>query len=254
MGERLAVVSGGGTGIGKAIARGLADDGYRVVIIGRRAEVLERACEEIDRAVGAARTVAVPADLTDPGQVARAAEAIAALGAVDVLVNNAGAIITTPTDGSLEALAEAWRRDLDVNLLSAVLLTTALTDHLRRPGGRLIVISSAAAQRGGAGSHSAGSYAAAKAGLHGWAFGLTRALGPDGITVNVLAPGYVTDTPIFGERMTPEFHAGKIADTLVGRAGTPDDVAAAVRYIASPAAGYLTGQVIGLNGGAVLGR
>jgi 3-oxoacyl-[acyl-carrier protein] reductase len=179
---------------------------------------------------------------------------IAGLGPVDVLVNNAGAIITPPEDDSLAALAASWRRDLDTNLLTAVLLTTALQGALRRPGGRLVVISSAAAQRGGAGPHSAGSYAAAKAALHGWAFGLARQLGPDGITVNVLAPGYVEDTEIFGADRDEEFHARKIADTLVGRAGTPEDVAEAVAYLASPAAGYLTGQVIGLNGGAVLGR
>ncbi|GAA0660470.1 SDR family oxidoreductase [Kitasatospora atroaurantiaca] len=254
MTERLAVVSGGGTGIGKAIARELAGSGYRVVILGRRAEVLERAREEIDLALGEPRVVPVVADLTDPAQVSGAAETITALGPVDVLVNNAGAVITPPADAGLAALAESWRRDLDINLLTAVLLTTALLDHLRRPGGRLIVISSAAAQRGGAGPHSAGSYAAAKAALHGWAFGLTRQLGPDGITVNVLAPGYVADTEIFGEGWSPEFHAAKIADTLVGRAGTPEDVAGMVGYLASPAAGYLTGQVIGLNGGAVLGR
>ncbi|MDH6113839.1 3-oxoacyl-[acyl-carrier protein] reductase [Kitasatospora sp. MAP12-15] len=216
--------------------------------------MLEQARAEIDRAVGAARIVPVQADLTDPHQVTAAAAAIAELGPVDVLVNNAGAVISAPVDDSLSGLAEAWRRDLDTNLLTAVLLTTALLGQLRRPGGRLIMISSAAAQRGGAGPHSAGSYAAAKAALHGWAFGLARQLGPEGITVNVLAPGYVADTEIFGEQWTPEFHAGKIADTLVGRAGTGEDVAAAVDYIASPAAGYLTGQVIGLNGGAVLGR
>ncbi|WP_371501278.1 SDR family oxidoreductase [Kitasatospora sp. NBC_00374] len=254
MADRLTVVSGGGTGIGRAIAHAFAADGDRVVILGRRPEILERARAEIDREVGAPRVLPLAVDLTDPEQVTRAAGAIAALGPVDVLVNNAGAIVTAPADDSLAALAEAWRRDLDTNLLTAVLLTSALLDRLRRPGGRLVLISSAAAQRGGAGAHSAGSYAAAKAALHGWAFGLARQLGPDGITVNVLAPGYVADTPIFGDRATADFHAGKIADTLVGRAGTPADVAAAVGYLASPAAGYLTGQVIGLNGGAVLGR
>nr|WP_145908507.1 SDR family NAD(P)-dependent oxidoreductase [Kitasatospora viridis] len=250
MGERVAVVSGGGTGIGKAITRQLVADGCRVVILGRRPEVLAAARAEIDPA----RVVAVAADLTDADQVTKAAKAIAEVGPVDVLVNNAGAVITPPADDSLAALAEAWRRDLDTNLLTAVLLTTALTEQLARPGGRLIVISSAAAQRGGAGAHSAGSYAAAKAALHGWAFGLARQLGPDGITVNVLAPGYVADTEIFGDRWSEEFHAQKVADTLVGRAGTPEDVATAVGYLASPAAGYLTGQVVGLNGGAVLGR
>jgi 3-oxoacyl-[acyl-carrier protein] reductase len=244
---RLVVVSGGGTGIGKAIARGFADAGDRVVVVGRRSAVLEQAREKIGESV-----VAVPADLTVPAEVEAAAGRIAELGPVDVLVNNAGAIITPPGDGSLAALAAAWRNDLDTNLLTAVLLTSALIPQLARPGGRVIMISSAAAQRGGAGAHSAGSYAAAKAGLHGWAFGLARQLGPDGITVNVLAPGFIAETDIFRGSDTTEFVAGKVADTLVGRAGTPADVAGAVAYIAS--AGYLTGQVIGLNGGAVLGR
>ncbi|MER7754169.1 SDR family oxidoreductase [Kitasatospora sp. NPDC097643] len=252
--NRLAVVSGGGTGIGRAIAARLAAEGHRVVILGRRTAVLEEAREEIEWAVGEGRIVPLGVDLTDPEAVTAAAARIAELGPVDVLVNNAGAIVTPPADDGLAALAEAWRRDLDGNLLSAVLLTTALEGRLRRPGGRLVVISSAAAQRGGAGPHSAGSYAAAKAALHGWAFGLARQLGPDGITVNVLAPGYIESTEIFGDRWSEEFHRRKIEDTLVGRAGTPVDVAEAVAYLASPAAGYLTGQVIGLNGGAVLGR
>ncbi|MDH6123518.1 SDR family oxidoreductase [Kitasatospora sp. GP82] len=254
MAERLAVVSGGGTGIGKAVARRLAADGCRVVVLGRRAETLEQARKEIDEAVGRAAVIPVAADLSDAGQVARAAAELAGLGPVDVLVNNAGALSGPPADESLEALAAGWRRSLDLNLMSAVLLTSALQDRLRRPGGRLIVVGSAAGQRGGAGAHSAGAYAAAKAGLHGWAFGLARQLGPDGITVNVIAPGYVVDTDIFGEQWSPEFHEAKIADTLVGRAGTPEDVAALVGYVASPEAGYLTGQVIGVNGGAVLGR
>ncbi|OJF10166.1 SDR family NAD(P)-dependent oxidoreductase [Couchioplanes caeruleus] len=252
--SRVAVVSGGATGIGREVARTLAGHGDRVVIIGRRAGLLDQAAEETNRALGAHRVIPVAADLTDPAQVRRAADRIAELGPVGVLVNNAGAIITPPADEGLEALAAAWRRDLDTNLITAVLLTNALLEHLSRPGGRLIFVSSAAAQRGGAGSHSAGSYAAAKAALHGWALGLARQLGGDGITVNVLAPGYIQDTDIFAGRDTPEFVAAKIADTLVGRTGTPADVAAAIRYIASADAGYLTGQIIGLNGGAVLGR
>ncbi|MEV6595787.1 SDR family oxidoreductase [Actinoplanes sp. NPDC051346] len=252
--SRLAVVSGGATGIGREIARTFAANGDRVVIIGRRRELLVQASEEINQAIGSARVIPVAADLTDPAQVRRAAERIAELGTVDVLVNNAGAIITPAADEGLEALAASWRRDLDTNLLTAVLLTTALLPHLSRPGGRLILVSSAAAQRGGAGSHSAGSYAAAKAALHGWAFGLARQLGRDGITVNVLAPGYIQDTDIFHGQDTPDFVATKIADTLVGRTGTPADVAAAITYLASADAGYLTGQIIGLNGGAVLGR
>ncbi|MET8152511.1 SDR family NAD(P)-dependent oxidoreductase [Actinoplanes sp. NPDC049668] len=251
---RLAVISGGATGIGREIARSFAGHGDRVVIIGRRVELLRQTSEEINQAAGADLVVPLSADLTDPAQVQQAADHIATLGDVDVLVNNAGAIITPPEGAGLDALAASWRRDLDTNLLTAVLLTNALLNQLTRPGGRLIMISSAAAQRGGAGGHSAGSYAAAKAALHGWALGLARQLGRDGITVNVLAPGYVQDTDIFHGQDTPEFVATKIADTLVGRPGTPADVAAAITYIASADAGYLTGQIIGLNGGAVLGR
>lgn len=247
---RLVVVSGGATGIGRELAAMFARGGDRVVVLGRRPDRLERARAEI----GPDTVIPIRADLTDPAQVAGAATRIAELGTVDVLVNNAGAIITPPVDDGLAALADSWRRDLDTNLISAVLLTNALLDHLTRPGARLVMMSSAAAQRGGAGPHSAGSYAAAKAGLHAWAFGLARQLGPDGITVNVLAPGYIEDTEIFHGRDDPDFAATKIADTLVGRPGTPADVAAAIRYIASPEAGYLTGQIIGLNGGAVLGR
>ncbi|MEH1129881.1 SDR family NAD(P)-dependent oxidoreductase [Micromonospora sp. CPCC 206061] len=252
--SRLAVVSGGATGIGRGIARAFAEDGDRVVIIGRRAELLHQASVEINQALGSNLVIPVNADLTDPAQVQRAADRIAELGKVDVLVNNAGAIITPPADEGLDALAESWRRDLDTNLITAVLLTNALLENMSRPGGRLIMISSAAAQRGGAGPHSAGSYAAAKAALHGWVLGLARQLGKDGITVNVLAPGYIEDTDIFHGQDSPEFVAAKIADTLVGRPGTPADVAAAISYIASADAGYLTGQIIGLNGGAVLGR
>ncbi|AUG78352.1 short-chain dehydrogenase [Kitasatospora sp. MMS16-BH015] len=251
---RLAVVSGGGSGIGKAIATELARGGCRVVILGRRAEALELARKEIGAAVGEGRVIPLVVDLTDPEATARAASAIAAYGPVDVLVNNAGARVTAPVDGSLAALAASWRSGLEANLLSAVLLTSALLGQLRRPGARLIVVSSTAAQRGGAGPHSAGAYAAAKAALHGWAFGLARELGPDGITVNLVAPGYIAETEIFGEGWTEEFHAAKVAETLVGRAGVPADVAGVIGYLASPGAGYLTGQVIGVNGGVVLGR
>ncbi|WP_441251490.1 SDR family NAD(P)-dependent oxidoreductase [Kitasatospora sp. McL0602] len=253
-GDRLAVVTGGGSGIGRAIAAELAASGCRVVVVGRRAESLEEARKAIDAAVGAARVIPVVADLTDPEQIARAAGTITALGPVDVLVNNAGSAVPTPADDSLAALADSWRSGLEANLLSAVLFTTALLGGLRRPGARLLVISSTAAQRGGSGAHSAGAYAAAKAALHGWAFGLARELGPDGITVNLVAPGYVAETEIFGDQWSEGFHAAKVAETLVGRAGRPADVAGIIGYLASPAAGYITGQVIGVNGGVVLGR
>ncbi|MBB2948845.1 3-oxoacyl-[acyl-carrier protein] reductase [Actinoplanes lutulentus] len=172
--SRLAVVSGGATGIGRAIAHRLAEQGDTAVIIGRRENLLQQTTTTINQTLGYARVVPVNADLTDPIQVRHAADQITAMGTVDVLVNNAGAIITPLADTGLDALAASWRQDLDINLITAVLLTNALMDSLTRPGGRLIMISSAAAQRGGSGAHSAGSYAAAKAALHGWALGLQR--------------------------------------------------------------------------------
>ncbi|WP_346538057.1 SDR family oxidoreductase [Micromonospora sp. DPT] len=248
MGERLAVVSGGGTGIGRAVAAGLAADGLDVLVVGRRAAVLAAAAERISAECGRAGAVrTVVADLTDPEQVNLVVEAVAER-AVDVLVNNAGGYLGGET-GTLAGVAAHWRANFDANVLTAVLLTEALRPALRRPGGRVILLSSIAAQRGGGGA-----YSAAKAALHGWAYDLATQLGPEQVTVNVVSPGYVADTEFFGDRMTPEGHAKRVAATLVGRAGEPDDVAAAVRYLAGPSAGYVTGQVLGVNGGSVLGR
>lgn len=248
MGERFAVVSGGGTGIGAAVARGLVDDGYDVLIVGRRADMLSHAAERIGAECGRPEAVrTVTADLTDPAQLAGVVEAVGER-TVDAVVNNAGGYLGGPTD-TLADVAAWWRANLDANVLTAVLLTEALLPALRRPGGRVLLISSIAAQRGGAGP-----YSAAKAALHGWAYDLAARLGPEQITANVVSPGYVAETEFFGDRMTPEGHAKRVAATLVGRAGVPDDIAAAVRYLVSPAAGYVTGQVLGVNGGSVLGR
>lgn len=242
----LAVVSGGGTGIGAATARVLAEDGYDVAIVARRPDVLAATAADISKAVDRPDAVrALTADLSRPEEAARVAAELAGRQ-VDVLVNNAGGYL--PGDGSeLAGVADWWRRNFDANVLTAVLLTTALLPHLARPGGRVILLSSIAAQRGGAGP-----YSAAKAALHGWAYDLARDLGPDGVTVNVVSPGYVTDTEFFGDRMTPEGHARRVAETLVGRAGEPPDIADAIRWLVR--AGYVTGQVISVNGGAVLGR
>jgi 3-oxoacyl-[acyl-carrier protein] reductase len=195
----------------------------------------------------------VAADLTDPEQVRAVVRAVGGR-TVDVVVNNAGAYVAAAParEGEpdpLDRVADQWRATLDSNVLSAVLLTEALRPALRRPGGRVILLSSIAAHRGGGGP-----YSAAKAALHGWAFALATELGPEQITVNVVSPGYVAETEFFAGRMTPEGHAQRVSATLVGRAGEPADIAAAIRYLASPAAGFVTGQVLGVNGGSVLGR
>ncbi|GIF12200.1 SDR family NAD(P)-dependent oxidoreductase [Actinoplanes teichomyceticus] len=239
---RLAVVTGGGTGIGRATAGMLAGEGYDVIIVGRRAEVLADAVKWIGP-----QASAVTADAADPAQVPKVAEAVAGR-AVDVLVNNAGAYLTGD-ESSLAGVAARWRANLDSNLLTAVLMTTALLPLLRRPGGKIILTSSIAAQRGGGGP-----YSAAKAALHGYALDLATNLGAEGITANVIAPGYVIDSEFFAGRTTPEEHAARVAATLVKRAGESEDIAEAVRWLVGPGGGFVTGQVINVNGGSVLGR
>ncbi len=241
----MAVVSGGGTGIGAATAKLLVDDGHDVVIIGRRAEVLAETTARLNGQAGRPAVRPVVADLAKPDQVARAAAELGE-GSVDVLVNNAGGFVTRSSD-SLSDVDFQWRATLDANVMTAVLLTEALLPRLTRPGDTLVFVSSIAAQRGGGGA-----YSAAKAALHGWVFDLATILGPDGVTVNVVAPGYVEGTEFFGARMTPEGHAARVARTVVGRAGKPVEIAEAIGYLTR--ARYVTGQVIGVNGGAVLGR
>lgn len=239
---RLAVVTGGGTGIGRATAGMLAGEGFDVIIVGRRAEVLDDAVKWIGP-----QATAVTADVSDPAQVPAVVEAVAGRP-LDVLVNNAGAYLAGD-ESSLDGVADRWRANLDSNVLTAVLMTTALLPGLRRPGGKIILTSSIAAQRGGGGP-----YSAAKAALHGYALDLASALGAEGITANVIAPGYVTDSEFFLGRMTPEGHQHRVDATLVKRAGTPYDIAETVRWLVGPGGGFVTGQIINVNGGSVLGR
>lgn len=235
--NRLAVISGGGTGIGAAIARTLMADGFDVAVIGRRLEPLE--------SVKGAQ--AIQADLRDATALAGVAEALGDRE-IDVLVNNAGGYIGRSTD-DIGAVAQQWRDNFETNVMTAVLLTETLLPRLRRPGGRILLFSSIAAQRGGGGP-----YSAAKAALHGFVFDLAAQLGPQGVTANVISPGYITDTEFFAGRMTPQGHEARVNATLVGRAGEPDDIAQAVRWLAGPQGGYVTGQIININGGSVLGR
>ena len=245
--RRRVVVTGGGTGMGRAIAASFVRDGDEVVLVGRRAGVVRDAAAELEQH-GPGRARAVAADCSSAADVERLAEALGD-GPLDVLVLAAGGIDRTVDRDSLAGLADAWRADLDMNVLTAVLTVQALRDRLRRPGGRIVLFSSIAALRGGGGS-----YSAAKAALHGYAFDLAADLGPDGITVNVVAPGFVDGTEFFGGTMSDERRARLVAATLVGRGGETGDVVAAVRYLTSAGAGYVTGQLLQVNGGAFPGR
>lgn len=241
-----AVISGGGTGIGRATALRLARDGFDVTIIGRRPAVLDEAAEQIRRAAPERRVHTVTADLEDPAQVERAAAEIAAAGALDVLVNNAGGNLLDRGEG-LSGLADYYEANFRRNVLTAVLLTEALLPHVRRPG-RIVSISSIAGLRG------ADAYGAAKAAIHGWSMGLALQLADEGVTVNAVAPGYVPDTEFWDGRRTPEIAASRLAGVPMNRPGTPDEVSGAVSYLAGPSAAWTTGQIIQVNGGALLGR
>jgi 3-oxoacyl-[acyl-carrier protein] reductase len=240
---RQVVVTGGGTGIGRAVAEAFAAQESRVVIAGRRTKVLRETAAQLGDGV-----TAVAFDATDPVQIEAALDSLPEH--VDVLVNAAGGNTdigaASPVD--LASLAAAWRANLDANLLSAVLVTTALRPRLVR-GGAVISISSVAAHRGGSGS-----YGSAKAAVEAWNLTLAQEVGTDKITANVVAPGYIEATEFFGDSMTEQRRAMLIAQTTTGRAGTPADIAGTVLFLASTAASHITGQVLHVNGGALTSR
>ncbi|MET8407256.1 SDR family oxidoreductase [Streptomyces sp. NPDC005195] len=249
MAQRRVVVSGGGTGIGLATAEAFAADGDRLVLLGRREEVLRKAADTLNSRFGESAATWCAADLSDPGQVDGVREFIAADETpVDVLVANAGGNVAAAHDGTLASIADGYRRNFDANVLTAVLLTEALLPHIRRPGGRIVQLSSIASLRG------PGSYGGSKGWINTYTYDLAQRVGHEGITVNAVAPGFVGDTEFFGDRATPEFVASRVAQSLTGQPGHPSEIAAAVKYVASPQAAYLTGQLLHINGGAALGR
>jgi 3-oxoacyl-[acyl-carrier protein] reductase len=244
IGLRHVIVSGAGTGIGRGTASAFAEHGEAVTILGRRAEVLERAAREINSNIGQERVTWQSVDLTDPAAV----DQLQLPETVDVLVNNAGGAYRGDAEG-LPGVAAALRADIERNVLTAQLLTGVVAPRLRRPGGRVINVSSIAALRGGGDS-----YGAAKAAIIGWSYNLAADLGPEGITVNVVAPGFISETEFFGDAMTDERRQRLIDAAPLGRAGVPNDIAAAIVFFASAGAGYITGQVLQINGGALFGR
>jgi 3-oxoacyl-[acyl-carrier protein] reductase len=240
---RVAFVTGGNVGIGRAIALALADAGADVAITHRSHDGSGVAGEI--RALGR-RALDVELDVTDGRAVEAAADRVVReLGRLDILVNNAGGILDRIRVADMDD--EFWGRVITLNLTAAMYCARAAARVMDRSWGRIVNISSAAAHTGGGPGTVA--YASAKAGVLGLTRGLARELAP-GITVNAVAPGFIGGTLLHTAHTSPADRDAFIATTLAKREGTPDDVAAAVLYLVSEGAGYVTGVVIDVNGGA----
>ncbi|NHO54574.1 3-oxoacyl-[acyl-carrier-protein] reductase [Acetobacter estunensis] len=240
---KVALVTGASGGIGAAIARTLHKQGATVVLSGTREAVLaERAAE-----LGGERVHIVTADLSDPAAadqlVARAEEVAGA--PLDILVNNAG---LTRDTLAIRMKDEDWNKVLEVDLASPFrLCRAALKGMLRRRAGRIINIASVVGATGNAGQ---ANYSAAKAGMVGMTKSLAQEAGSRGVTLNVVAPGFIATAMT---DVLPEAQKEKLVGSIpLGRMGTPDDVASAVVYLASDEAAWVTGATLHVNGGMAM--
>jgi len=242
---KSAIVTGGSRGIGRAIVLRLAAQGADVCFSYRGNTAGAEACRAAAVDIGV-RALAVQADVTDPASAELVVKtALEAYGKVDILVNNAG---VTRDDLIMRMSLEAWREVLETNLFGAFYMLKAVTrPMLKARAGRIISITSVSGQAGQTGQ---ANYSAAKAGLIGLTKAAARELASRGITVNAVAPGFV-DTDL--TRDLPEPLKEQIrAATPLGRFGLEEEVAAAVAFLASDEAGYITGQVLAVDGGLVM--
>jgi len=242
--KRVAVVTGASRGIGRAIAMRLARDGRHVVLVSRSEGPLSEVRAAIEEAGGSASVT--PADVGDAQAWGKTVEGIAEEhGRLDILVNNAG---ITRDNLALRMSDEEFTSVLEVNLVSAfVACRAAARPMMRGRFGRIVNIGSTSGVVGNAGQ---ANYAAAKAGLTGMTRALARELGGKGVTANVIAPGFIETDMTSG---LPEEVKSKVIDAMaLRRLGTPEDIAEAVAYVSGDGAGFLTGQVICVDGGLTM--
>ena len=238
---KTALVTGASQGIGEGIARLLARQGARVVLAARTEDKLKKLAAEIDAGGGCARPLAL--DVAQPESFAERLKSLPEdFAAIDILVNNAG--ITA--DNLLARMSlEDWNRVLNTNLTGSFALSKeVLRGMMKRRWGRIINVSSVVGLMGNAGQ---ANYAAAKAGLIGLTKSLARELGSRNITVNAVAPGYITTA--MTDKLTDQAREELTGAIALKRLGTVDDVASAVLYLASEEGGYVTGQALNVSGG-----
>ncbi|HEY1251053.1 MAG TPA: 3-oxoacyl-[acyl-carrier-protein] reductase [Thermoanaerobaculia bacterium] len=238
---RIALITGASRGIGEAIARRLAAEGALVLAAARSADALSGVVSAIAAAGGKAE--ALPLDLADPSSIEAAVKsALGSHGEIHVLVNNAG---VTEDNLVLRMGREAWDRVLATNLTGVFLLTQAVVKGMvRKRYGRIVNVTSVVGLMGNAGQ---ANYAASKAGLIGLTKSIARELASRNITCNAVAPGFIATA--MTEKMTPEAREKLSSQIPLERLGSPDDVAAAVAYLASEEAAYVTGTVLNVSGG-----
>lgn len=244
---KRALVTGGGTGIGRAIALGLAEAGAHVAVTYRTHEPDEELRSNVHRLSGAP-LLTVGLDATQPDEVRSAVADVTAEGPIDILVNNAGGLVQRSAIADMDF--DLWRQVLAVNL-DTMFLATHFALPKMNDGGRIVNVASLAGRNGGHAGATA--YAASKAAVFGFTRGLAKEVAERGITVNALAPGFIEATPFHDTFTTSDSKAKTIETIPLGRAGNPDDVASAAVWLASEGAGFVSGTVIDINGAQYFG-